>query len=101
MINLKPQNENSWNKSSAMQETQVLSLGWEVAWRRKMTTHCSIIAWRIPRTGDSSGWQAEVHGRQTWLTDFHFTSKQQWKFQQIFTYLESEFSIDFYLHSLK
>ena len=32
----------------AMQETQVLSLGWEDPLDKEMATHSSILAWRIP-----------------------------------------------------
>ena len=35
---------------SAKQETQVQSLHWEDPLEKKMTTHSSILAWRIPRT---------------------------------------------------
>ena len=66
-----------------------------------MTTYSSILAWRIPWTGESDGRQAEVHTCQAQLSDFHFTSKQEQKFHRIFACIESEFSIDFYLHSLK
>ena len=34
----------------AMQETQVQSLGQEDPLEKKMATHCSILAWRIPQT---------------------------------------------------
>ena len=34
----------------AMWETQVRSLGWEDLLEKEMATHCSILAWRIPRT---------------------------------------------------
>ena len=34
----------------AMQETQVRSLGWEDPPEKGMTTHFSILAWRIPWT---------------------------------------------------
>ena len=34
----------------AMQETQVLSLGWEDPLEKGMATHSSILVWRIPRT---------------------------------------------------
>ena len=34
----------------AMQETQVQSLGWEDPLEKEMTTHSSILAWRIPWT---------------------------------------------------
>ena len=32
------------------QETQVSSLGWEDPLEKRMATHSSILAWRIPRT---------------------------------------------------
>ena len=44
----------------AMQETQVQSLGWEDPLEEGTATHCSILAWRIPR--DRGAWQAAVHG---------------------------------------
>ena len=34
----------------AMQETQVLSLGWEDPLEKEMATHSRILAWRIPWT---------------------------------------------------
>ena len=34
-----------------MQETQVQSLGWEDLLEKEMTTHSSILAWKIPWTG--------------------------------------------------
>ena len=34
----------------AMQETRVPSLGWEDPLEKLMTTHCCILAWRIPGT---------------------------------------------------
>ena len=36
-------------------ETQVRSLGWEDALERGMTTHSSILAWRIPWTEEPGG----------------------------------------------
>ena len=36
----------------AMQETWVYSLGWEDPLEKKIATHSSILAWRIPRTED-------------------------------------------------
>ena len=38
------------NNLPAMQETQVLSLGQEDPLEKKMATHSSILAWRIPWT---------------------------------------------------
>ena len=44
----------------AMQETWVLSLGWEGALEEGMAAHSSIPAWRMPM--DRGGWQAAVDG---------------------------------------
>ena len=41
-----------------LQETQVQSLGWEDPLEKWMTTHSSILAWRIPWIG---AWWATVH----------------------------------------
>ena len=41
----------------AMQETQVLSLGWEDPLEKGMATHSSILAWRIPWTEEPGGLQ--------------------------------------------
>ena len=35
---------------SAAQEMRVGSLGWENLRQKEMATHCSILAWEIPRT---------------------------------------------------
>ena len=45
---------------SAIQETQVQSLGWEDPLEKGMATHSSILAWRIPL--DRGAWWAIVHG---------------------------------------
>ena len=45
---------------AAMQETQVQSLGQEDPLQKRLTTHSSILAWRIPM--DRGAWQATVHG---------------------------------------
>ena len=37
---------------SAMQKTQVLSLGWEDPLEKEMAAHSSILAWKIPRTAE-------------------------------------------------
>ena len=42
----------------AMQETQVLSLGWEDPLEKEMATHSSILAWRIPWTVEPGGPQS-------------------------------------------
>ena len=38
------------NNLSAMQETWVLSLGWEDPLEKRKATHSSVLAWRIPWT---------------------------------------------------
>ena len=43
-----------------MQETWVLSLGWEDPLEKGMATHSSGLAWRIPM--NSGAWWASVHG---------------------------------------
>ena len=44
-----------------MRETfQILSLCQEDPLEKKMTTHFSVLAWRIPM--DRGAWQATVHG---------------------------------------
>ena len=37
---------------SAMQETQVRSLGWEDPLEKEMANHSSILAWKIPRMAE-------------------------------------------------
>ena len=44
----------------AMRETWVQSLGWEDPLEEGMTTHSSILAWKIPM--DRGAWGAAVHG---------------------------------------
>ena len=41
----------------AVQETQILSLSWEVSLEKRMAIHSDILAWRIPWTEESSGLQ--------------------------------------------
>ena len=45
----------------AMQETWVLSLGWEYLLEKKTTTHFSIVAWIIPWTEEPGGLQSTGH----------------------------------------
>ena len=55
----------------AMQETCVWSPGWEDPMEEGMTTHSSILTWRIPM--DREAWWATVHGvskSRTRLSDF-------------------------------
>ena len=42
----------------AVQEMQVQSLGREDPLEKEMATHCSILAWRIPRTEEPGGLQS-------------------------------------------
>ena len=39
---------------SAIQETQVRSLGWEDPLEKEMAAHSSILAWKIPWTAEPS-----------------------------------------------
>ena len=41
-----------------MQETEVQSLGQEDPLEKEMATHSSILAWRIPWTGEPGGLQS-------------------------------------------
>ena len=41
-----------------MQETQVQSLGQEDPLEKRMATHCSILAWRVPWTEEPGGVQS-------------------------------------------
>ena len=42
----------------AMQETWVLSLGWQDPLEKEMATHSSILAWKIPRMEETGGPQS-------------------------------------------
>ena len=53
----------------AIQETQVQSLGWEDPLEKGMTTHSSILAWRIPWTEELSGLQTMGLQSQIKLSD--------------------------------
>ena len=61
----------------AMQETWVECLGWEDPLGKGMTTHISILAWKIPWTEEPGGLQSMVlqrvgHNWATSLSFFHF-----------------------------
>ena len=45
----------------AMQEAQVWPLSWEDPLDKGMTTHSSILAWRIPRTEEPGGYSPWGH----------------------------------------
>ena len=54
---------------SAMQETQVQSLGWEDPLEKEMAAHSSILSWKIPWPGSA------VHGvTKSWTQLSDFTS---------------------------
>ena len=44
----------------AVQETRDQSVGWEDPLEKEVTTHASILAWRLPWTEEP--WEAAVHG---------------------------------------
>ena len=60
----------------AVQETWVQSLSWEDPLEKGMTTHSSILAWRIPWTEEPGGLQSMGLQGQTRLSDFHFPHVQ-------------------------
>ena len=55
-----------------MQETLVWSLDWEDATEKRMATHSSILAWRIPQTEEPAGLQSigSPSVRHDWMTNF-------------------------------
>ena len=54
----------------AMQETWVLSLGWEDPLGEGMATHSRILTWRIPT--DRGPWRATVYGiEKSWTQLSH------------------------------
>ena len=70
----------------AMQETQVQSLGQKESLEKKMATHSSILAWRIPWTEEpgsvqSMGSQRVRHDRETEHT--HTASREQMKSEEL------------------
>ena len=54
----------------ALQETQVLSLGWEDPLEKGIATHSSILAWRIPRTEEPDRLQS-MRSQRVGHDDFH------------------------------
>ena len=55
-----------------MQETEVLSLGWEDALEKEMATYSSILAWRIPWTEELDGLQSTGHKESDTTERLHF-----------------------------
>ena len=62
---------------SAMQETQVRSLGWEDPLEKEMAAHSSTLAWKIPWTEEPGGlqsmgvtkWNVTEHARRGTKSD--------------------------------
>ena len=54
---------------SAMQDTQVQSLGWEGPLEKGMTTNSSVLAWRIPRREEPGGLWSMGSQSQALLSD--------------------------------
>ena len=52
-----------------MQAAQIQSLGLEDPLEKKMATHSSILAWRVPRTEEPGGLQSVRSQSQTQLSD--------------------------------
>ena len=52
-----------------MQAAQIRSLGLEDPLEKKMATHSSILAWRVPRTEEPGGLQSVRSQSQTQLSD--------------------------------
>ena len=55
-----PLNNQLVKNPSAMQQTLVQFLGWEVPLEKEMASHSSILAWKIPWTEEPSGLQSMV-----------------------------------------
>ena len=53
----------------AVQETPILSVGWEDPLEKKMATHSSTLAWEIPGMEEPGGLQSMVSQSQTLLSD--------------------------------
>ena len=71
-------------ESAAMQENQVLSLGWKVPLEKEVATHSSILAWKIPWTEEpgrpqSTGSQRIGHNGVTNTLDRSWIRKQKMK----------------------
>ena len=56
---------------SAMQKTQVQSLGWENPLEKEMATHSSILVWRIPGTEEPGRlpFMGSQRAGQNWATN--------------------------------
>ena len=61
-----------------MRATRVQSLGWEDLLEKEMATHCSILAWEIPRTEEPAGLQFTRLQRVGHDFTFLFTPSDPW-----------------------
>ena len=66
------------NNLPALQEAWVRSLGWEDPLEEGMTTHSSILAWKIPM--DRGTWQIIAHG----ITESDMTKNPQKDLREYF-----------------
>ena len=55
-----------------MRETEVQSLGWEDPLEKRMASHSSILAWRVPGTEEAAGLQSMGSQSETQLNNCHF-----------------------------
>ena len=55
-----------------IRETQVQPLGWEDLLEKKMATHSSILAWKIPWTEDPVGYSPWGHKELDMTERLHF-----------------------------
>ena len=69
----------------AMRETWVRSLDWEDPLENGKATHSSILAWRIPWTASSMGWQRVGHSWAT-FTSLSLSKQDEVSRQWIFQY---------------
>ena len=72
-----------------MQETEVQSLGQEGPLEKKMATHSSILAWKIPWMEEPGGLQHMVSQNQTWLSTYAHLKLTQHCESTIFQYKKS------------
>ena len=64
-----------------MQETRIQSLGWEEPLEEEMTTHSSILAWKIPWMEEPGRLQSQGSQKSDTTEQVHFLStRYQFKF---------------------
>ena len=60
-----------------MRETWVQYLGWEDLLEKAMATHSSILAWKIPRTGEPVGYSPWGRKESDMTERLHFNFQDQ------------------------